>query len=115
LYLDNLRKLEQKLLGGIKGVVKIRLMRMGRKKSPFYRVVVAESTSPRDGRFIETIGTYNPGTNPSEIKLDVERARHWISVGAQPTSSTAWMLRSNGIEVKGKIKGEFLDPNKKES
>jgi len=90
-------------------VVKIRLMRLGSKKKPFYRVVVAESAFPRDGRFIEVIGTYNPILQPAEIKLDVERAKHWISVGAQPTPTTAWILRSNGVEFKGTAKGEYVE------
>jgi small subunit ribosomal protein S16 len=77
---------------------------MGSKKNPFYRVVVAESTSPRDGRFIETIGTYNPTVQPAEIKLDVERAKYWLSVGAQPTDTATYLLRTNGISVRGKVK-----------
>ena len=63
--------------------VKIRLRRMGAKKSPFYRVVVADSRYPRDGRFIEEIGTYNPMANPSEIKIDADKAKQWIDNGAQ--------------------------------
>ena len=65
--------------------VKIRLRRMGAKKAPFYRVVVADSRSPRDGRFIEEIGYYNPITEPAEIKIDEEKATKWINNGAQPT------------------------------
>ena len=94
-------------------MVKIRLMRLGSKKNPFYRVVVAESTSPRGGRFIENIGTYNPTMEPAEIKLNVERAKHWISVGAQPTATAAWILRSNGVEFKGRAKGEYVPAEKK--
>ncbi len=68
-------------------MVKIRLRRMGAKKNPFYRVVVADSLSPRDGKFIEEIGTYNPLMDPAEIKIDVERAQYWVKNGAQPTDT----------------------------
>ena len=74
-------------------MVKIRLRRMGAKKNPFYRVVVADSKSPRDGRFIEEIGTYNPVTQPSEIKIDIERAEYWIKNGAQPTDTVRALLK----------------------
>jgi len=74
-------------------MVKIRLRRMGAKKAPFYRVVVADSRSPRDGRFIEEIGTYNPLTDPAEIKIDVERAKTWIKNGAQPTDTVRMLLK----------------------
>lgn len=74
-------------------MVKIRLRRLGAKKNPFYRIVVADSKSPRDGRFIEEIGTYNPLTNPSEIKVDLERARYWVSQGAQPTETVRALLK----------------------
>lgn len=74
-------------------MVKIRLRRMGAKKAPFYRVVVADSRSPRDGRFIEEIGTYNPLTNPAEIKIDAERAKQWIQNGAQPTDTVRMLLK----------------------
>ena len=77
--------------------VKIRLRRMGAKKAPFYRVVVADSRYPRDGRFIEEIGTYNPMTEPSEIKIDAEKAKKWISTGAQPTDSVKALLKRSGI------------------
>ncbi|MBE7063187.1 MAG: 30S ribosomal protein S16 [Clostridia bacterium] len=77
--------------------VKIRLRRMGAKKSPFYRVVVADSRYPRDGRFIEEIGTYNPMTEPSEIKIDGEKAKKWIATGAQPTDSVKALLKKSGI------------------
>ena len=73
--------------------VKIRLTRKGDKKSPFYRVVVADSRSPRDGRFIEEIGTYNPLVDPAEIKIDVERANYWIKNGAQPTDTVKALLK----------------------
>ena len=74
-------------------MVKIRLRRMGAKKSPFYRIVVADSRSPRDGRFIEEIGTYNPLTDPSEIKVNLERAKYWMSNGAQPTDTVKSLLK----------------------
>ena len=73
--------------------VKIRLRRMGAKKAPFYRVVVADSRDPRDGRFIEEIGTYDPLTNPATIKIDMERAKYWISNGAQPTDTVRGLLK----------------------
>jgi len=77
--------------------VKIRLRRMGAKKAPFYRIVVADSRYPRDGRFIEEIGTLNPLTNPPEIKLDGEKARQWIKNGAQPTDTVKDILRKQGV------------------
>lgn len=78
-------------------MVKIRLRRVGAKKQPSYRVVVADATSPRNGRFIETIGHYNPLTNPPTIRIDEERALHWLRNGAQPTEAVAKMLRDLGI------------------
>lgn len=78
-------------------MVKIRLMRMGMKGAPTYRVVVADARSPRDGRFIEIIGHYNPRTEPSTISIDADRARHWLSVGAQPTDSTRSLMERAGI------------------
>ena len=81
--------------------VKIRLKRMGMKKKPFYRVVVADIRSPRDGRFIEEIGYYNPMTSPAEIKIDQERAKYWLGVGAQPTDTAKILLKKTGaIEEK---------------
>ncbi len=77
--------------------VKIRLKRIGAKKAPFYRVVVADSRYPRDGRFIEEIGYYNPLTNPVEIKIDAEKAAKWISNGAQPTETVKSLLKKAGI------------------
>ncbi len=77
--------------------VKIRLRRMGAKKSPFYRVVVADSRYPRDGRFIEEIGTYNPMTNPASISIDAEKAKKWMATGAQPTDSVKSLLKRSGI------------------
>ena len=77
--------------------VKIRLRRMGAKKAPFYRIVVADSRYPRDGRFIEEIGTYNPTTTPSEVKVDAEKAKQWIANGAQPTDTVKVLLKKNGV------------------
>ncbi len=77
--------------------VKIRLRRMGAKKRPFYRVVVADSRYPRDGRFIEEIGTYNPLIQPAEVKIDAEAAKKWIANGAQPTDKVKAILKSNNI------------------
>ena len=73
-------------------MLKIRLRRMGQIHAPFYRVIVADSRSPRNGRFIEEIGTYNPCVEPSEIKIDAEKAKQWIANGAQPTESVAKLL-----------------------
>ena len=77
--------------------VKIRLRRMGAKKAPFYRVVVADSRYPRDGRFIEEIGYYNPMTNPADIKVDAEKAKEWIAKGAQPTDTAKSILKKSGV------------------
>ncbi len=77
--------------------VKIRLRRMGAKKSPFYRVVVADSRYPRDGRFIEEIGYYDPTKEPSVISIDGEKAKSWIANGAQPTDTVKSLLKKNGI------------------
>ena len=76
--------------------VKIRLKRIGTKKAAFYRVVVADSRSPRDGRFIEEIGTYNPLTDPAEVKIDNEAALKWIKNGAQPTDTVRALLKRTG-------------------
>jgi len=77
--------------------VKIRLRRMGAKKAPFYRVVVADSRYPRDGRFIEEIGTYNPMKDPAEIKIDAEKAEQWLKNGAQPTDTVKVILKKSGV------------------
>ena len=77
--------------------VKIRLRRMGAKKAPFYRVVVADSRYPRDGRFIEEIGTYNTMVDPAAIKIDAEKAKKWIANGAQPTDTVKSILKKEGI------------------
>ena len=78
-------------------MVKIRLRRMGAKKAPFYRVVVADSRYPRDGRFIEEIGTYDPRQYPAAINIDVERAQAWIKTGAQPTETVRDLLKKAGL------------------
>lgn len=77
--------------------VKIRLRRMGAKRAPFYRVVVADSKAPRDGRFIEEIGTFDPMKNPAEIKIDADKAAQWIKNGAQPTETAKALLKQSGI------------------
>ena len=77
--------------------VKIRLRRMGAKKAPFYRVVVADSRYPRDGRFIEEIGTYNPLTDPATVNIDSEKAKKWIGNSAQPTDTVKALLKKSGI------------------
>lgn len=78
--------------------VKMRLKRMGQKKSPFYRVVVADSRSPRDGKFIEEIGTYDPNQEPSAFSVDEEAAKKWLSNGAQPTDVVGKIFKAAGIE-----------------
>ena len=77
--------------------VKIRLRRMGAKKKPFYRIVVADSRAPRDGRSIEEIGYYNPNVNPAEIKVDVEAAQKWLASGAQPSDTVRSLLKKAGV------------------
>ena len=77
--------------------VKIRLKRLGSKKNPFYRVVVADERSPRDGRFIEEIGYYNPLTDPVDIKIDAEKAQKWLNNGAQPTETVRSILKKSDI------------------
>ena len=77
--------------------VKIRLKRMGAKKAPFYRIVVSDSRSPRDGRFIEDIGTYNPLKDPGEIVVDKERAAYWIGCGAQPSDTVRALLKKSEV------------------
>lgn len=78
--------------------VKIRLKRMGAKKAPFYRIIIADSRSPRDGAFIEEIGYYNPLKNPAEIKIDMEKANKWINNGAQPTETVKSILKKADIK-----------------
>ena len=77
--------------------VKIRLRRMGAKKNPFYRIVVADSRYPRDGRFIEEIGTYDPLKTPSDVKIDADKAKQWIANGAQPTDTVKDILKKSGV------------------
>ena len=78
-------------------MVKIRLRRMGAKKAPFYRIVVADARAPRDGRCIEEIGTYNPLSNPATVSVDVEKAQAWIKNGAQPTDTVRDLLKNAGV------------------
>ncbi len=78
-------------------MVKIRLTRKGKKKKPFYRVIVADSRERRDGPFLEIIGTYDPMQDPSEIKIDTERAQYWLGCGAQPTSVVKKLLKISGV------------------
>ena len=78
-------------------MVKIRLKRIGAKKNPFYRIVVADSRYPRDGRFIEEIGTYDPTAEPVAVKIDAEKATKWIANGAQPTETVSALLKKNNI------------------
>ena len=80
--------------------VKIRLRRMGQKKAPFYRIVVADSRAPRDGKFIEEIGTYDPNLEPSGISVDEEAAKRWLNTGAQPTEVVGKIFKAAGIEMK---------------
>ena len=82
-------------------MVRIRLRRVGSRRNPIWRIVVADKRSPRDGRTIETIGHYNPQTDPSVIVIDEERARHWLEHGAQPTPTVAGLLRTKGIGAAG--------------
>lgn len=77
--------------------VKIRLRRLGAKKAPFYRIIVADSRAPRDGRFIEELGTYNPMTEPSTFTVDAEKAKKWIANGAQPTETVRDLFKKNGV------------------
>jgi small subunit ribosomal protein S16 len=81
--------------------VRMRLTRVGAKKNPIWRIVVADRRSPRDGRNIETIGSYNPQTEPSTIVVDADRARHWLDHGAKPSQTVARLLRAQGIDAVG--------------
>jgi len=78
-------------------MVKIRLKRLGAKKAPFYRIVVADSRTPRDGKVLEEIGTYDPGKQPSEIRVDAEAAKSWLAKGAQPTDTVRALLKKAGV------------------
>ena len=77
--------------------VKIRMKRMGAKKAPFYRIVVSDSRSPRDGRFIEEIGTYDPLKTPADVKIDADKAKQWIANGAQPTDTVRVLLKKSNV------------------
>jgi len=88
--------------------VKLRLRRMGKKKQPVYKVVAADARSPRDGKFIEAIGMYNPLTNPASIDLNEERAMYWLGVGAQPTETVKSLLSKKGILLKKELKKQGL-------
>ena len=93
---------------------KIRLTRHGRKKSPYYHIVISDSRAPRDGRYIERIGMYNPGTNPATIKLDFDRALEWLQKGAQPTDTCSAILSYKGVLIKNHLlngvkKGAFSE------
>ncbi len=93
---------------------KLRLQRRGRKNHPFYQIIVADSRAPRDGKYIERIGSYNPNTNPATIILDFERALHWIQTGAQPTDTVRNILSAEGVLMKkhllgGVAKGAFSE------
>lgn len=77
--------------------VKLRLRRMGAKKAPFYRIVVADSRYPRDGRFIEEVGYYDPTKDPVVVKIDADKAKKWLSTGAQPTDTVKALLKKNGV------------------
>ena len=79
--------------------VKLRLTRVGSKKNPVYRIVAADSRSPRDGKFLEIVGRYNPQTDPSTIELDEERIKDWISKGAQPSSTVRSLLKAQGVQL----------------
>lgn len=92
-------------------MVRIRLRRMGAKKKPFYRIVVADQRSPRDGRFVENIGTYDPMTDPPTVEIKSERAGHWLGVGAQPSEAVARLLKKSGItDEQGKLKPVNVEP-----
>ena len=90
--------------------VRIRLKRMGAKKRPFYRVIVADARAPRDGRFIDTLGTYNPLTNPAAVKLDPEKVRLWLARGAQPSDPVRHLLAREGLLHSS----QGIDPSKGE-
>ena len=91
-------------------MVKIRLRRMGAKKAPYYRIVVADSHFPRDGRFIEELGTYDPTASPSAVKVDLERARYWIANGAQPTDTVKALLKKAEAAAPAPAPAEAAEP-----
>jgi small subunit ribosomal protein S16 len=87
-------------------VVRIRLTRVGSKKNPIWRIVVADKRSPRDGRIIENVGTYNPQTDPSTVTLKQDRLEHWIGKGARPTDTVAQLMKTQGLGVDGKASAD---------
>ncbi len=89
-------------------MLKMRLRRMGAKHQPSYRIVIAESSSPRDGRFVEIVGIYNPKTSPMTLRVDAERAAYWLSVGAQPTDKVRSLLVRAGV-IEGRLSRESLE------
>jgi len=95
--------------------VKLRLRRMGKKKQPIYKIVAADSRSPRDGRFLEAVGFYNPLTDPHTLDLKEDRILYWLNVGAQPTSTVKSLLRQKGITLKKELMSKGLDEEKVKS
>ena len=87
-------------------MVKLRLKRIGAKKKPFYRIVAATSTAPRDGKFLETVGTYDPLKNPSQVTLKEERVRYWLNNGAQPTDTVRSILKNHGMKPRSETLAE---------
>lgn len=92
--------------------VKLRLQRLGKKKQPFYRIVAADSRSPRDGKFIEVVGTYNPRLNPPEVVIKDDKAIKWLKNGAQPTDTVRSLLRREGILLKYHLMRKKTEPEK---
>jgi len=92
--------------------VKLRLRRMGKKKQPIYKLVAADSRSPRDGKFLEAVGVYNPLTNPHTLDLKEDRIMYWLNVGAQPTHTVKSLLRQKGITLKKELQSKGLDEEK---
>jgi small subunit ribosomal protein S16 len=92
--------------------VKLRLQRLGKKKQPFYRIVAADSRSPRDGKFIEVVGTYNPRTNPPEVLIKEDKAIKWLKNGAQPTDTVRSLFRKEGILLKYHLMRKKVEPEK---
>lgn len=92
--------------------VKLRLQRLGKKKQPFYRIVAADSRSPRDGKFIEVVGTYNPRLNPPEVVIKEDKAIKWLKNGAQPTDTVRSLLRREGILLKYHLMRKKVEPEK---
>lgn len=96
-------------------MVKLRLRRMGKRHYPVYKIVAADSRSPRDGRFIESVGTYNPNIDPMEIKLNESRVKYWLKVGAKPTDTVMSLLRSEGFILKLRLEKKKIDSAEIES